>query len=89
MSRPTRYALRGVIVAAVLALAAAYPGEPAPGRSPYLSSLSPLAGRPAYAANTCNGHACIGGGHRHTNCGPLAGWSCNNLPHSCSDQMCV
>lgn len=89
MRGPMRIAIRGVLVLAAGVLLSIVLGSPAPGRSPYLSALSPLAGQPAYAAKSCNGHACVGGGHRHTNCGPLAGWKCTNLAHSCTDQMCV
>jgi len=89
MRVPIRIALRGLLILGAGVVLAAILGSPAPGRSPYLTALSPLAGEPAYADKSCNGHACIGGGHRHTNCAPLAGWVCTNLPHSCTAQMCV
>lgn len=89
MRAPIRIAIRGLLLSAAVTLLSIVTSAPVPGGSPYLSALSPLAGQPAYAAKSCNGHACIGGGHRHTNCGPLAGWMCTNLSHSCTDQMCV
>ena len=88
MSRASRYALRGAFILLVLIVASVMLNTSARAKSPYVSALSPLAGQAAFAANTCNGHACIGGGHHHTNCGPLAGYYCNNLPHSCSSAPC-
>ena len=89
MHGPMKIAVRGVLILASGVLLSILSSPPAPDRSPYLSALSPLAGQPAYAAKSCNSHACIGGGHRHANCGPLAGLKCTNLSHSCTDQMCV
>ena len=71
MRKATRYAVRIVVLMAVVAALTVWHAPASPSRSPYVSALSDLVASPAFAAG-CPNKAC----NRGIDCYSQAGYKC-------------
>ena len=89
MHRAAQFALRFILVVAIVSLVSTVATSRGSARDPYTSALSNLAVSQVLAAQTCNDKACVGGSRFNISCGRLIGFNCQKFgPNLCSDGMC-
>jgi len=91
MSRPARFALRFLIVVAVVSLVPTLVTSPGQaGHSPYVSSLSDLVVPQMFAASSCNFKACAGGSRHNIVCAKVTtAFECFTYQGFCINQNCT
>ncbi len=84
MSRPTRFALRFLVIASVITVMAIALPPSFPASSPYLSALSSLAAAPVSASQSCPNSGCSSFGL----CGKVKGSTCRFAAGECQQTAC-
>jgi hypothetical protein len=89
MCKPARYALRFLVVIAIVSLIPMLFNSPSPASSPYVSSLSSLAVTDTLAGTKCSYQGCTEGSRFHLICGKAtSATNCKNLSGFCSSSSC-
>ena len=89
MCRPARYALRFLVVIAVVSMIPMLFNSPGPAPSPYVSALSNLAVPQTFAGTKCSYQGCTGGSRYNTVCGKAtSATNCQNYKGFCLSGAC-
>jgi hypothetical protein len=89
MCKPARYALRFLVVVAIVSLIPMLFTSPSPASSPYVSALSSLAVPQTFAGTKCSYQGCTGGSRYNTVCGKAtSATNCQNYKGFCLFSSC-
>ncbi len=89
MCKPARYALRFLVIIAIVSLIPMLVNSPSPAPGPYVSALSNLAVTDALAGTKCSFRGCTGGSRFNTVCGKAtSATNCKILGGFCSLSIC-